>query len=183
MQNKTQRIFTYCRSTVNIATVSYQNCYYFYYRKIHLKRCLCCCCPNSLIFMSCFIFNCHVSLFFSQISNLFLCGIFEQIFSASVKEIHRLWLQSTTKSADTKFLSPQHSNHWNIEHYWGSANCGEVDLDSDINSLASGNHRQSTTVSSHYEQFPWTWTWILFYFYHWYHFKKRPIIAYYFMWN
>ena len=68
---------------------------------------------------------------------------------------------STTTSADTKLLLTKPSDHWKMEHYWGSDDSGEVDLDSDVNHLASGNFRQYTTVPSHCEQFPRTWTWRL----------------------
>ena len=36
----------------------------------------------------------------------------------------------------------------------GSADCGEVDLDSDINHLASGKLRKSTTVTSQCDILP-----------------------------
>ena len=38
MQNDTQRIITYCRSTVNIAKASHWKCFYFYSREIELKK-------------------------------------------------------------------------------------------------------------------------------------------------
>ena len=70
---------------------------------------------------------------------------------------------STRTSAETKFLFPKPSNHWNMEHHRGSADCGEVDIDSDINHLDSGNVWQYTTVPSQCEWFPWTWTFLLWY--------------------
>ena len=39
-----------------------------------------------------------------------------------------------------------------MEQYWGSDDCGEVDIDSDVNHLASGNLRQFTTVPSQCER-------------------------------
>ena len=46
-----------------------------------------------------------------------------------------------------------HRKHLKTEHYRGSDDRGEVDLDSYINRLASGNLRQSTTVTSKREKF------------------------------
>ena len=43
----------------------------------------------------------------------------------------------------------------------GSAERGEVDIDSDVNCTASGNIRKSTTVPIQCEQLPWTWTCVL----------------------
>ena len=104
------------------------------------------------LFLLCFILNCHGTFLFSQIPNLFFCGISEQFFFAAVKEIHKLWFWSTTTSADTIFLIPKPSYHWNKEDYWGSADLSEVDLESDINFLASGNLRKYTSVPSQCEQ-------------------------------
>ena len=55
---------------------------------------------------------------------------------------------------DTKFPLPQHSEHLKMEQYRGLANCGELDLNSDVNLSATGKLWQSTTVSSQCEQFP-----------------------------
>ena len=38
-----------------------------------------------ILFLSCFILNCHRTLLLSQISNLFFCGIYEHNFFAVVK--------------------------------------------------------------------------------------------------
>ena len=54
-------------------------------------------------------------------------------FCAAVKEIHKIRFQSTETGADTKFLLPKQINHLKTEHYRGSDDCGEVDLDSDVN--------------------------------------------------
>ena len=76
--------------------------------------------------------------------------------------------------SDTHFILPSHDEHLNMEHYWGSVNCGEGDLDSDINRLASGDLRQYTTAPSQCEKLPRIWTWNLLYFDRWYNFEKRP---------
>ena len=91
-----------------------------------------------------------------------------------VKVIHKLQLQLTTTFVDTRFLLPLNRDHWKIDQFWGSANHGEIYLDSDVNLLASGNNRKYTTVTTQCEQLTWIWTWILLYFYCWFHFKKRP---------
>ena len=80
-------------------------------------------------------------------------------------------------SQNTELLLSQHIYHWKTEQYWGSADRGEVDLDSDVNRPASGNLRQYTTVPSKCEQLPWTWTWRIMYFNCWYNFEKRPGIV------
>ena len=89
---------------------------------------------------------------------------------AAVKWFHKFWFRSTTTSADTKFVLPKPSYYWKTDHYWGSADHGEVDLDSDVNRLASGNILQYTTVPSQCEWFPWTWTC-------WYSFENCPGIV------
>ena len=58
---------------------------------------------------------------------------------------------SKTTSAETKLLLLKTSNHWNMEHYWVSADCAEVDLDSDLTLLASDNLRKYTNVPSQCE--------------------------------
>ena len=60
-----------------------------------------------LLFLLCFILNCHETLFFSLISNLFFCGIFKHNFFAAVKVIHKLLFQSITTISDTKLLLPK----------------------------------------------------------------------------
>ena len=134
--------------------------------------------PTTIIlFLICCILNCHGNLFFSQILNIFCCGIFKHIFFAAVKEIHRLWLWSTTTSVDTKSPLPQHRKNRNTDQYWGSEDRGEVDIDSDVNHLASSNIRQYNNVPSQCDIFTWTWTWRLLYFDRWYHLEKRPGIV------
>ena len=153
--------------------VRYWNCYYFYYRKIHLKRYILCYCPlnynNSLISD---MFYIKLSCIFVFITNIeyVLLWYFEHNLFAAVKEIHKLRFWSTTTSADTKLLLPRPSKQWNTEHGWGSDDCGEVDIDSDVNLPASGNIMQCATVPSKCERLPWNWTWRPLYFNHWYHF-------------
>ena len=59
----------YCRYTVIIATVSYQYCYYLYYREIYLRRYIFCYFSltqyDSVIFIM-FILNFHKKLFFKN---------------------------------------------------------------------------------------------------------------------
>ena len=110
---------------------------------------------------------------FSQISNIFFCDILEHKFLRQEKKSININFWSRETSADTQFMVPQHSDNWKTYQHQGSANCCEVDLDSDLNRLASGNLRQYTTVSSQCEQLLWTWTWIIMYFDPWSHFKKR----------
>ena len=62
--------------------------------------------------------------------------IYNTIFEA-VKLFHIIRFLSTTKFVDTKLPLPQPREHWNTKQYWGSADCGEVDLDSEVNGLTS----------------------------------------------
>ena len=84
---------TYCCYTFNINTVSYQYCSYLYYRKIHLRRYICCyvlLAYNDSVILLCFTLNCPGTLLFSKISNLFICGIFGHNLFAPDEEIHYL---------------------------------------------------------------------------------------------
>ena len=55
MQKNSQRIVTYCCSTVNISTVSSKDCSHLYYREIYLRRYIFCHFPltyyDSIIFI------------------------------------------------------------------------------------------------------------------------------------
>ena len=149
---------------------------YLYFLKKHLKRYCCFYCPlthNYSLIFSRYLLNCHGTNFFSQIPNLLFCNIFKHKFFAAVQEIHKLQFWSTITNADTKFLSTKTIDHWKMEHYRGSANCGEVDLDSEVNFLDSDNLRQCTTVPCQYGRLPWTWTWCLLYLDRWYHINNR----------
>ena len=61
-----------------------------------------------------------------------------------------------------------------MEQYRGPVNCGERNLDLDINCLASGNLRKHTTAPIQCDILHWNWTWRILYFDRWYHFDKRP---------
>ena len=63
---------------------------------------------------------------------------------------------STSPFGDTQITLP---HTWRPLKYGSLSRLddrGEVDIDSDINYLASGNLRQSTTVTSQCERLPWT---------------------------
>ena len=79
-----------------------------------MKRYIHCYCPLTydyyLIFVMFYIKLSWNIVFLVNIESVFY-GVFEHTFSASVKDIHKLWFLSTTTSADTKFLSPKPSNH------------------------------------------------------------------------
>ena len=127
----------------------------------------------SLIF-SCLILNCHGTFIFSQTLNIFICGIFKHNLCAAAKKFISFDIWSSTTSAETKSLLPKPSAHWNTEHYCGWADNDDVDLESDINRLASGNLQWYTTIPSQYEQLCWTWMWRLIYFESWSHYNKSP---------
>ena len=130
-----------------------------------------------LLFLLCFILNCHGNLIFSQILNLFICDIFEHNNFVVDKEIRYFRFLVINNNCRDQCPIITQSNHWKMEHYWGSADYCEGSLDSEKNCLASGNLRQYTTVPIQCDWFPWTWIWRLLYFYHWYHFEKRPGIV------
>ena len=102
---------------------------------------------------------------FSQICQI--CGIliiFCHNFLIQSKKSINFGYDQQHIAQNIKFLLPQHRGHWKTDKYLGSEDFDEVDLDSDVNSLASGNLSQSTTVLSQCEQLPWTWMWRLLYF-------------------
>ena len=177
MQSNTLWIVTYFRFTVNIATVSRGKFSYLFYQKIHQRGYIHCYFPltyDDLLIDGMFYIELSCNFFFSQISHLFFCVIFLHSIYAAVKEIYKLWFESTTTSADTKLPLPQHRKHWITENYQGSGDSGGVDIDSDANCMASVNLWQPNTVPSKCERFPWTWTWRLMYFDFWSHFEKCP---------
>ena len=92
---------------------------------------------DSLIFVTFCIKMSWRFVFFTNIESViswyFLTQFLKQ--SPNFKQIR---FQSTTTFADTKLPLPQHREHCNTEHYRGSTYYGKVDLDSDINGLASG---------------------------------------------
>ena len=50
---------------------------------------------------------------------------------------------STATFKDTRLSLPQHNNDWKTDQYWGSADHGELDLNSEVNRPASGKLRSS----------------------------------------
>ena len=70
------------------------------------------------------------------------------------------------------------SENWTAKQYQGSNDLGKLDLKSDVNQPASGKLRQSTPISSPYEQLYQPWTWYRLYFNCWYHFENWPGIVY-----
>ena len=134
--------------------------------------------PTALIsFMLRFILNCHATLFFSQALNLYICGISEHNFFETVRDIHKLCFLSTTTHAYNKLRLPRPIDYWKTEHYQMLSDCGEVDLDSDVNHLASGNLRQYTTLPSKFDKLNWTWTLCILYFDLLFHLDKCPGIV------
>ena len=124
--------------TIHIATVSYQQSFFC---KINLMRFICWYCTlvwNKYIILLCFICNHHKTLLISQISNKFLRVILKHIV-----------LLQTTKSTPFQILRlSTHVKHWKTELYLGSADFGEGDQDSDLNSLDSVIIRQYNTVTN-----------------------------------
>ena len=88
-------------------------------------------------------------ILFPQLSNQWFLGIFCHIFSKRSKNCINFdfRFRSTATFKDTKFLLPKRSKHQKTEQYQGSADRGELDLNSEVNRPASGKLRQSTTVS------------------------------------
>ena len=58
--------------------------------------CYCILVYDDSVILLCFILNCHSTFIFLQISNIFICGIFEHNFFAADKAIHNLqfWITS-----------------------------------------------------------------------------------------
>ena len=77
---------------------------------------------------------------------------------------------STAPFDKTQLPIPPHSDNCKTEQYRKSADRGEVNLESDVNIMALGNLRQSTTLPSQCEQLPLNWMWHILYFNCWYHF-------------
>ena len=128
-----------------------------------------------LLFVSCFIINCCGTLIFSQISDLFICAIFEHNNFEAAKEIHYFWFFILNNKCRYQVPVITQNNNWNTEQYCGLANCCEEDLESDIYCLDSVNLWQYTTVLCQCERLPWTWTWFLLYFEHLSLFEKQPV--------
>ena len=60
-----------------------------------------------ILFLSYFILHCHGALLFSQISNLFVCGIFNHNFFVAVKKIHNLWLLNNNNKCSNQITFTQ----------------------------------------------------------------------------
>ena len=148
--------------------MSYQYCYYLYYRNVTCVGIFAAILhwPTTiLLFSLCFILNCQGTLFSCKYWICSFVVFLNKIISQQTKQSITFDFLASKQIAETKFLLPKPSNHWNTKHYWGLAYCFEEDLDSDLNRLALGDLRQYTTVPSQCGQFPWTWTWRLLYFY------------------
>ena len=159
--------------------MSYQNCSYLYYLKIHMKRYICCYylfTNEYSLFFPCFMLNCHGTFFLTNINSVIL-WYFQTIYFLTVKEILKIWFWSTTKSEGTKLLLPKPGEHWKTEKYQGSSESGEIDLESDIHHLELCNLTQYTTVPSQCDWLPWAWTCNLLYCDCWYFFKTPPGVS------
>ena len=131
-----------------------------------------------IILVTFFIKISCIFVFLTNIESVIYCYFMSQFLKQSNKYINFYFkFRSTSTFKDTKFLLPQHSEHWKMEQYQGSDDHGELDFNSDVNWPDSGKLWQSTTVSSQCERLPKPWTWRSLYFDRWYHFKKRPGIS------
>ena len=77
------------------------------------------------------------SFHFSQISNLFICSIFEHNIFAADKAIHNLQFLITKNKYSNQVYVIKPIYHWKTGIYQGSADCCEGDHDSDLNRLDS----------------------------------------------
>ena len=127
-----------------------------------------------MLFILYLVLHYHGTLLFSQILNLFICGIFEYLCFLEVREIHKL--SSLTNNNKCRSQGTVTQNKIPLKDWvlLGASNSGEVNIDSDINHLYSDNIWQCTTLPSQCEKFPQTWMWCLQYFDYWYSFEKRP---------
>ena len=138
---------------------------YLFNLEIHLLRLILCYCSSiykKYIIVSCFICNHHRTLIISKNLNQVLHDIFNQTV-----------LLQTSKSTTSQNLGyTTHRKHWNTDLYCGLVDCGEGDLDSDLNRLASVIVRQYNTVTNQCKWLPWTWTWRIWYWDSWSHFDN-----------
>ena len=121
----------YCRYTVIIATFSYQYCSCYIISRYTCVRIFADIVHWPTIYKSyiyCFILNCHRTLLFSQILILFICAIFEPKNLAADKEIRYLRVLIIKNCRDQVSVTKP-SNHWSTEHYQGSDDSCEGDLD------------------------------------------------------
>ena len=160
--------------TVIIDMVSYQYCSYLYYLCVRIFPAIIHWPTMILLFLLCIIVNFHRTFIFSQISNLFMCAIFEHNNLSADKEIHYLQFLIINNKCINQFPVIKPSDNWKTEHYQVLSDRCKGDLDSYLNWLALGNLWKYTTVPSQCDRLPWTWIWRLLYFDCWYHFKKCP---------
>ena len=92
-----------------------------------------------LLFLLCFILNCHRILLFSQILNLFICAILEHNHFTADKEIHYVRFSIINNKFIYQVLGIKQSDHLKKGQYLGLTDCCEGDLDSYLNLSASGN--------------------------------------------
>ena len=127
--------------TINIATDTYQYLFNLFYHNINLLSFIYFCCTliyRRFVISLCFICNNHEDLIISQILNQFHCDIFK----------HNIFLQTSESTTFKNIWLTTQSKHWNTEIYWGLANSGERDHDSDIILLDSVIFRQYITVTN-----------------------------------
>ena len=117
---------------------------------------------NTLIFI---MFYIKMSRIFSSLKN---------IKSVNLWKFWTHLFRSSQGNPQPLILNQQGQVHSKTEHYQGSDDRSEVNIDSYINCLASGNLQKYTTVPSQCEPLTWTWRWCLLYFDHLSHFKNCP---------
>ena len=127
---------------------------------------------DNFIYLLCFIFKCHLSLFFSQILNQWFLGILCNNSLRRSKNYKNFDFQyrSAPTLEVTQLPLNKINKHLTAEQYQGSANNGELYIKSGVDWMASGKIRQPTSVSSQCEILSYTWTWRPLYFDCWPHF-------------
>ena len=88
---------------------------------------------------------------FSQISNLVIFGIFEHNLFAAKKEINNFRFLTINNKCRNQMPVTQTNQPLKNGSLLGVADRGEVDLNSEVNLLASGNLWQYTNVRSQCE--------------------------------
>ena len=98
---------------------------------------------DDYVIVLCFFLNCHRTYIFSQIPNLFICGILKHNFFAADKATHWLQFLIINNKYRIKVFVIKASDKWKTVLYRGSADSWKGDCESDLNSLASGNIRNT----------------------------------------
>ena len=101
----------HCIFVISIVT---GECTILILRKLRFGVCHCWYCLliyDGSVILSCFILNCHRNFLFSQISDLFICGIFEHNFFAADKAIHNLQLFITNNKYSNQLSVIKPINH------------------------------------------------------------------------